>query len=1449
MPLKLFHEAVSNWFEKEFTVPTPVQEQAWPAIRSQKHTLIAAPTGSGKTLAAFLTVIDDLLRQGLAGSLMPGTQIVYVSPLKALSNDIERNLQRPLAGITEELASMALPKVSIDVMVRTGDTPASQRTAMMKKPPHILVTTPESLYLLITSESGRRMLKSVHTLIVDEIHALVRDKRGSHLALTMERVQANAEKPITRIGISATQKPIEDVAHFLVGNGNGHAPECTIVDTGHKRQWDLAIEVPRSPLGAVMAHEVWTEIYERIEALIAEHRTTLIFVNTRRLAERIAFTLKEKHGNDIIAAHHGSMSREHRWLAEQRLKSGSLRALVATASLELGIDIGSIDLVCQIASPRSIATFLQRVGRSGHSVTGIPKGRVFPLTRDELVECTALLDAVRHNELDRLIIPEKPIDILAQQIVAEVACEEKTEDELFELATRAYPYRDLSRKEFDEVLTMLSDGFTTRRGRRGAYLFHDMINERLKTRKGARLAALTNGGAIPDTFDYDVVLEPTNTFVGTLNEDFAFESSAGDIFQLANNSWKIMRVETGVVRVADAGGAAPTIPFWLGEAPGRTIELSAAVSRLRQHIADLVGSPEDFGDVENPDDSWKQPAMAWLDKELGLSDSAADQLVTYLAAAKAALNTMPTQETIVLERFFDEAGDMHLVIHSPFGNRMNRAWGLALRKRFCRKFNFELQAAATDDAIVLSLGSTHSFPLDEVFVYLNSKTVREILVQAVFDSPMFEIRWRWNASRSLAMLRRRNGKRVPPQLQRMAAQDLVALVFPDQLACLENIAGDRDVPDHPLVAQTISDCLFEAMDIGSLETLLQKMEAKQVVLESRDLREPSVLSQEILNARPYAFLDDAPLEERRTRAVANRMWSDPAEARNLGKLDSAAIDQVALEAWPEAQSPDELHDALLLMGAMAEEEGRENHWDKLFDVLLHDGRVTRLKTGDAVFWIAAERFPMITAVYPDFTIDPELRLPDRILQQSFERSVALRELVRGRLECTGPVTAETLASILQVPSSDIDQAMLALENDGFVFRGHFTPELGVQEWCERRLLARIHRYTLERLRREISPVSPADFMRFLFAWQHVNQSEKLEGQDALMTVLRQLEGFEAPAASWEGDILPSRISDYDFHWLDLACVSGQIAWGRFQPIRHSKTPVKSTPLMLVQRKNLELWQSMNRTEVDTLTANASVVLRFLQNRGASFFAEIVQKAGLLSSQAEEAIAELVAQGWITADSFNGLRALLVPSKYKLPGNASRGRKQAQFTMDQAGRWSLLSEAEGNGKESLSDPAYLELAASILLKRYGVVFRRLADRETIAPTWRELAKTYRLMEARGEIRGGRFVEGVWGEQFALPEAVTKLRTIRREEKKGVLISISAGDPLNLQGVLSPGKLVTQLPGNRILYKDGEPIAVLNGNETVYLKKEMDEEAQWNAKTALVRRTVSPKLRAYLGKGIA
>ncbi|HET9033164.1 MAG TPA: DEAD/DEAH box helicase [Dokdonella sp.] len=1475
--LDLFHPAVAAWFARTFAAPTPAQIEAWPTIREGRHTLIAAPTGSGKTLAAFLAAIDGLVREGLDFGLAEGTTVVYVSPLKALSNDIAINLEVPLAGIRAELESRGHINIDIRAGVRTGDTPAADRQRMLKSPPHILVTTPESLYVLLGSESGRLMLAGTRSVIVDEIHAIADDKRGSHLSLTLERLEALCQRRLIRIGLSATQKPIEEVARFLVGTSHVDAdgtPDCAIIDSGHVRERDLAIEMPPVPLEAVMSNEVWETVYNRLAELVEAHRTTLVFVNTRRMAERAARHLGERLGKEHVAAHHGSLAKELRLDAEQRLKRGELKVLIATASLELGIDIGDVDLVCQLGSPHAIAALLQRVGRSGHAVGATPKGRLFPQSRDDLVECAALLDCIRRGELDALKIPVAPIDVLAQQIVAEVACGEWDEGALYDWLRRAWPYRNLARKDFDAVVRMLADGFTTRRGARSGYLHRDAVHGKVKGRRNARLTALTSGGTIPDTADYAVVVEPEAITVGSVHEDFAIESMAGDIFQLGNTSYRVLRVERSKLRVEDAHGLPPSIPFWIAEAPGRSDELSIGVSRLRTEVGTRLGAEPAFvGNGFSRDAlstseakaSRLKPlpttsngngrlasARAWLIDEVGINAIAARQLVDYLARVRNALGLLPTREQIVMERFFDESDGTQLIIHSPFGSRINKAWGLALRKRFCRSFNFELQAAATEDAIILSLSTSHSFPLIEVSRYLHSASAQDILVQALLDAPVFGVRWRWVATTALALPRFSGGQKIAPQLQRMKSEDLLATVFPDQVACLENIVGERQIPDHPLVAQTLHDCLHEAMDVEGWLDVLRGLESGDIGIVARDLPEPSPLAAEILGARPYAFLDDAPLEERRTQAVQMRRWSDPESSDDLAALDLSAIEGVREEAWPDPRDADEMHETLMGIGFVsADEVACQPQWADWLAQLARQKRATRLfvgngfshdasalsgtgasrlkplpAVGDDAIWVAAEKLPQIRAIHPAATMQPAIEAPSEYAAIEWTPEEAVIDLLRARLTALGPTTAMALADSMNLAVPQIDAALVALETQGFVMRGRFTPSATTEEWCERHLLARIHRYTLKRLRREIEPVEARDYMRFLFDWHRITPGAQARGPDALASVLGQLEGFESAAGAWETELLPSRIADYSIHWLDEQCRSGRIVWTRFASAASANReraagPVRSTPILILPRRSLRIWAQLAanpaQDEIQT-SSRAKAVLEYLKSHGAAFFDEIAQATRLLKVELEEALGELVSRGLINADSYAGLRALLVPAA-KRTQHARRSRRANLMGIEDAGRWALtrmpiLESTPEHAREAEKES--IEHVARTLLRRYGVICWRLLAREASwLPPWRELLRVYRQLEARGEIRGGRFITGLSGEQFALAEAIPLMRKARSRGRDGSKVVIAASDPLNLVGILSSGAKTPAIVGSRILYIDGIAVATLIGGKAARL----------------------------------
>jgi ATP-dependent helicase Lhr and Lhr-like helicase len=1426
------HPLVADWFAQKFGTPTEPQEQGWPHILAGRATLISAPTGSGKTLAAFLACIDRLVRKALDGNLADRTEVLYVSPLKALGNDIQKNLEVPLGEILALAGERGLLMPEIRTAVRTGDTLQPERRAMLKRPPHILVTTPESLYILLTADKSRAILRDVETVIVDEIHAVADDKRGAHLVLSLERLDALTHRTPVRIGLSATQKPIEEVAHFLTGCSEKRIGDSdpVIVNIGHKRTLDLAIEVPPMPLGPVASNEMWDSIYDRLVQLVEQHRSTLVFVNTRRMAERLCHQLGERMGEENVAAHHGSLSRKLRLAAEKKLKEGQVRVLVATASLELGIDIGTVDLVVQINSPRAIATALQRVGRSGHWRGAVPKGRFFATTRDDLIESAALVRAIKDGDLDRLMIPEAPLDVLAQQIVAACSAEEWSEDEMFALARRAYPYRNLKRETFESILEMLAEGIAARRGRYGAYLHRDRVNGKLRARRGSRLAAITSGGAIPDNSLYTVVAQPDGVMVGTVDEDFAVESNRGDIMLLGNTSWMIHRVETNVGRilVQDAHGAPPTVPFWRGEAPARTQELSAHVGELREKISGMLPhtSPVGF--------SATQPEVAhvvgFLKKECGLDDPGAEQAIEYILQGRAVLGAVPTQTTVIAERFFDEGGGMQLVIHAPFGGRINKAWGLSLRKRFCVGFNFELQAAATDNGLNIALAEQHSFPLGDVFHFLQAETVQPILEQAALDSPIFGTRWRWDANRALALLRFQSGKKVPAQIQRMRSDDLLASVFPDAAACFENIEGERKIPDHPLVGEVMKDVLTEAMDIEGLKTVLRGMASGQIRVLAVDTPVPSQFSHEILNANPYAYLDDAPLEERRARAVEMRRVLPQSVLEEVGKLDPDSIAQVREEAWPDVRNADELHDVLHTLVALPENlaQAGSSDWKYHFESLQREGRATLAShippdgtlQNERRYWVAAERARSFAALFPGAEFTQTMA---QVESEQISRDDALLTLTTGWMSHLGPATASELGASLGLPGSEIEQALLRMEASGTILRGKFTdPQAAETEWCERRLLARIHRLTVGMLRKQIEPVTAAQFLRWLLRWQHVAPGTQVTGERGALEVLQQLQGFEIPANAWERQVLARRVADYDPQWLDHLCLTGAVGWGRLSP--HPATldsgrpangsselasaprqrrviPTSVAPITFFVREEAD-WMVPRATAGDEaeargLSHGAQLVLNFLRQRGASFFADIVRGTGKLKAEIETAVWELVAAGLVTADGFDNLRSLIDPKR-----RAGQGSGRTTRPRHSSGRWALL-----HADVAVERSRAVEAACWMLLRRYGIVIRDLLARESNLPPWREMLMAFRRLEDRGEIRGGRFVDGFLGEQFALPVAVESVRALRSMPLSDDTITLSAADPLNLVGILVPGERVPAISGRSVTYRGGAALSAV------------------------------------------
>ncbi|MGN6169135.1 MAG: DEAD/DEAH box helicase, partial [Solirubrobacteraceae bacterium] len=1349
--LACFHPAVRTWFERRFKDgPTEAQAGGWPAIVAGMHTLICAPTGSGKTLAGFLAAIDGLYKAHEAGRSIDGeTKVVYLSPLKALAVDVHTNLEEPLEQIAQTARELGYEPAPVTVGVRTGDSTSSQRQMMLRHPPNLLVTTPESLYLYLTAERSRATLDAVETVIVDEIHALTRDKRGSHLTLSLERLAAVTERKPVRIGLSATVKPVQTAARLLVGRDE---PLPAIVDSGHRRALELSLELPDGELEAAISADQMSEILDLIAGHVGSHRTTLVFVNTRTLSERVAHELGERLGEGEVAAHHGSLSRERRQRVEHRLRAGELRALVATASLELGIDVGPVELVCQIGSPHSIATFLQRVGRANHQRDGVPRGIMYPTTRDELVECTALLAAVKRGRLDSLQPPELPLDILAQQIVAEVAARGDNgiaEEELFALMTRAWPYRDLTAKQFEEIVELVSSGIETGRGRRLAYVHRDRVNGRLRGRRGARLASLTSGGAIPETGDYRVLLEPGDVFLGTVNEDFAIESMQGDVFLLGTHPWQIAGVTNGILRVRDATGKHPTIPFWLGEAPGRTDELSDEVSRLRRALTDRL------------EEEGREGAIAFVRGTSGVDEVAAALVVDYLRTGRAELGgVLPSNEDIVFERFFDETGGMQLIVHAPLGSRINRALGLGLRKKFCLNFDFELQAAASNDAVLLSLGPQHLFPLEDVPAFLRAHNVQDAVSQAVLRSPMFTARWRWNLNRSLAVLRRKGGKLNPFNIQRMEADDLMAAVFPSLAACQDNApAGPVEIPDHPLVRETMNDCLTEAMDIDGLKELVQRFEEGTVRSHFVDTVEPSVLSHEILNGAPFTYLDeDGEIGERRSRAVPLQRGL-PVEPRELGRLDPEAIERVRGEAVPDVRDPDELHDVLLsLVIAVPREE-----WEEHFEALVDDGRcfVVHRSGIEKVFWAATERRGDLEALFPDASFVPDHTLPANMAGRA-DADEAGVTAVQGHLEISGPIGEEELVAATGLAAGSVKIALETLRVRGFVVGGRFEQGRG-EQWCARRLLARVHSYTRSRRRAQIRPVSQEQWEEFLQSWWHLAPGSQLYGRAGVAEVIEQLQGSEWPAGECERT-LAARVHSYRAEWLDDLCLSGEVVWGRLslieraaagerpdeEPVAWSgKTPSRRTPITFMLRQDLPWLLQAHRGSTQPAQATngpGAEVLQALRTRGALFHSELQTVTGRLPTEIEEGLWDGVARGLITADGFNAIRSLLQARTrfarrqrpYPRPG--SRGRR-GSWRHGVEGRWTLLAQAEPI--EEIEELA--ETVADQLLLRWGVVCRDVYLKERLALPWREILRALRRLEARGLTRGGHFVTGITGEQ--------------------------------------------------------------------------------------------------------
>jgi len=1288
----MFNPIINQWFTQTFKQPTPVQAASWEQIATGQDVLLSAPTGSGKTLAAFLSAIDQLFVAG--ADQTTGLKVVYVSPLKALSNDININLQQPLAAINQ----LATGGTQITSAVWTGDTESYQREKIKKQPPHILVTTPESLFNILTSKAGREMMGGVETVIVDEIHALAPNKRGAHLLLTLMRLEALTYKRPQRIAISATQRPIEKMQHYVL-----HPEHSVAVNLGHKRDMSLSIELPESPLAAIMSNEQWGEIYQQLAEQIKAHKTTLVFVNNRRLAERVAKHLAERVGEEWVTAHHGSLAKEHRLQAEQALKAGKLKAIVATASLELGIDIGDVDLVCQLGSPGSVQAFLQRVGRSGHGVDRTPKGQIYPLTIDDLLEATAMLKAIDNDALELTAFPHQPLDVLAQQIVAEVSQRPWPAKQLHQLMTGASIYKDLSAEAFQQVVQMLADGYSGRSTFKKALIFYDETTDEIRPRKAAALTALLNGGTIPEQFDYDVRLMPDDLKIGTLNEDFSFESIPGDIFQLGNHSYRILKVQTGTVFVEDAAGQPPNIPFWFGVQMWRSDVLSEAVSDLRAELNELLTQP-----------------AAELDWPVGPEGQA--QLSNYAIKTQDVLGLMPTQKDIVVERFFDGNNDMHLVIHSVYGSRVNRAWGLALRKKFCRQFNFELQAAALEDALILSLSSTHSFELSTIKSYLNAEGVREVLIQALLDTPFFVTQWRWNASVALAVKRRKGGKKIIPQFQRNEAEDLVAEVFPEQIACAENIAGNRTVPDHPLVTQTLIDCTEGIMDVNKLADILRGLDTGDINIHYIDSPTPSPTSLAIINARNYAFLDEAPAEERRTLAVHTQSLDQSFASNDISPAAAAAFNR---SIQPKIRDLDELQEWVMFCGLLWPDEAEP--YQEGLEQLLAAGRLHQINHQGTRLIYSAKFAELVTAM---------CTRPAEINETAFE------SMVSNRLTLSGLVDFSELHKRLPVAASLLLQALMRLETQGVAF------QFGQDQWIERHHLARLRQTQLSQQRRRDKTLSADAYQDFIHDWQYLSQPAN--GLEGLAQVLRQWQGFATPATDWEEQVIKPRVQDYHGMMLDMLCQSGQFIWKRAQ----AKLVSDDLNQMTIQKIRFTFlenhWAHLFPAAVNLqqLNIKARMVIEILGQSGAQFFRELQAQTGLMPVEMEQVLIHLIKQGLVVADGFQALR-VFSQSPADRRRQLIKAKKYANNLgyLEMMGRWSLIEQKPADPR------AYIQM----MINRYGFLSYDIWSQESMPVKWRQASFELQKMEARGEILAGRFIENMEGMQYALPAAYQKIQS--------------------------------------------------------------------------------------------